>query len=55
MLSDSIDLMDAGIVITARRTESRDAEYIAELVTANTDALFGRVDIIKLMYVSSHL
>ena len=33
----------------ARRTESLDAEKIANLVTRNTETVFGRVDVENIM------
>ena len=38
-------------VINARRTESIDAPHISNLVTEQTDELFGRVNIVNIMYV----
>lgn len=36
-------------VVNARRTESLDAPHILKLVQENTDALFGRVNVVNLM------
>lgn len=39
------------VVLTARRTESMDAPAIQKLMTSATYDIFGRVDIINVMYV----
>lgn len=39
------------VVLTARRTESVDAPAIAKLISSVTFELFGRVDIVRVMYV----
>jgi len=43
---------DTQRLISARRTESVDAPYIMCLVTSSTDALFGRTNVVNLMWVS---
>jgi len=40
---------DVPRLISARRTESVDAPNIMCLVTPNTDALFGRTNVVNLM------
>lgn len=40
------------VVLTARRTESVDAPAIEKLMTSVTYELFGRVDIVRIMYVA---
>ena len=40
------------VVLTARRTESVDAPAIEKLTSSVTLELFGRVDIVRIMYVS---
>ena len=40
-------------VIQARRTESLDAPEILKLVSATTEKLFGRVDVVNIMWVNS--
>ena len=39
------------VVLTARRTESVDAPAIEKLMPSVTFELFGRVDIVRVMYV----
>jgi hypothetical protein len=39
------------VVLTARRTESVDAPAIEKLMSGVTFELFGRVDIVRIMYV----
>lgn len=38
-------------VVNARRTESLDAPHIMKLVQDSTNNLFGRVNVVNLMYV----
>ena len=40
------------VVLTARRTESVDAPAIEKLMSSATLELFGRVDIVRVMYVT---
>jgi len=42
---------DTQRLISARRTESVDAPNIMCLVTASTEALFGRTNVVNLMWV----
>lgn len=44
--------MDNSEVIQARRTESLDAPEIIKLITPPTEKLFGRVNIVNIMYVN---
>ena len=39
-------------VIQARRTESLDAPEILKLVSATTEKLFGRVNVVNIMWVN---
>jgi hypothetical protein len=39
-------------MISARRTESLDAPNISSLITSSTETLFGRTNIVNLMYVN---
>ena len=39
------------VVLTARRTESVDAPAVEKLTSSVTYDLFGRVDIVRVMYV----
>jgi len=41
----------SSMVISARRTESHDAPDILRFVTKGTEQLFGRVNVLDLMYV----
>ena len=43
------------VVLTARRTESVDAPAIEKLANSVTLELFGRVDIVRIMYVSFYV
>ena len=43
------------VVLTARRTESVDAPAIEKLANSVTLELFGRVDIVRIMYVSLYV
>jgi hypothetical protein len=46
-------LMAAPEVIQARRTESLDAPEILKLVSGGTEKLFGRVNVVNIMYVQN--
>lgn len=44
---------DPAVVINARRTESLDAPHILNHVHTQTEELFGRVNIVNIMYITS--
>ena len=45
----AINMTSTPEVIQARRTESLDAPEILKLVSATTEKLFGRVDVVNIM------